>query len=78
MISVVPCWLSTTLTTTIGKAFFITTPAAGAGSLVPNEVLICPSTLKRSRFSMGRAWLFGVMVAYVMAECEPLARQWRD
>jgi hypothetical protein len=46
--------------------------------LVPNEVLICPSTLKRSRFSMGRAWLFGVMVAYVMAECEPLARQWRD
>jgi hypothetical protein len=28
MISVVPCSLSTTVTTTIGKAFFITTPAS--------------------------------------------------
>jgi len=37
------------------KTFFITAPAVTAGSLVLNEVLICPSTLKRNRFSMGRA-----------------------
>jgi len=32
------------------KTFFITAVTAGV-----NEVLICPSTLKRNRFSMGRA-----------------------
>src|SRR5215475_876029 len=47
--------VSTTVTTTIGKAFFIAAPAVDAGSLVSNEVLTCPSTFKRNRLSMGRA-----------------------
>ena len=37
------------------KSFFIAAPAVDAGSLVSNEVLICPSTFKRNRLSMGRA-----------------------
>jgi len=37
------------------KSFFIAAPAVAAGSLLSNEVLICPSTFKRNRLSMGRA-----------------------
>jgi hypothetical protein len=55
MISVEPFSESVTVTTTTGKAFFIAAPAVAAGSLVSNDVLICPSTFKRNRLSMGRA-----------------------
>jgi len=55
MISVKPFSVSVTVTTTTGKAFFIAAPAVAAGSLLSNEVLICPSTFKRNRLSMGRA-----------------------
>jgi hypothetical protein len=59
MISVVCSCVSTTVTTTSGKAFLIAAPAVAAGSLLLNERLICPSTRKRNRSSVGRAWLFG-------------------
>jgi hypothetical protein len=42
-----------TVKTTTGKAIIITAPAIAAGSFALNEVLV--STLKRNRFSMGRA-----------------------
>ena len=48
MTSVVCFSVSTTVTTTMGQAFFITAPAVAASSLLLNERLICPSTLKRS------------------------------
>jgi hypothetical protein len=50
--------VSSTVTTTIGKAFLIVFPAVIAGSLLLNDRLICPSTRNRNRSSMGRAWLF--------------------
>ena len=58
MTSVVPPSVSSIVTATIGKAFFIALPAVIAGSLLLNDRLICPSTRNKNRSSMGRAWLF--------------------
>ena len=61
--SMVLSLVSSTVTATIGKAFFIALAAVIAGSLSLNDRLSCPSTRNRNRSSMSRACPFGFSAA---------------